>query len=159
MFLWLNDLLWNFQMNEEYTNLLDWKILSWVLSVSFRIYDLLDAELQKQPSKNVLVKSCPENMQQIYRRKPIPLCHGCSPINLLHIFGTAFPKNTTGGLSLEFARRSLLLAHCWLLFTRYLLLSARYWQFSARCLLFSSRCTLLVTFFLLLAHDSLTFFT
>ena len=28
----------------------------------------------------------------------IALRHGCSPINLLHIFGTLFPKNTSGRL-------------------------------------------------------------
>ena len=27
--------------------------------------------------------------------------HGCSPVNLLHIFRTFFPKNTYGGLRLE----------------------------------------------------------
>ena len=29
------------------------------------------------------------------------LWHGCSPLNLLHIFRTSFPKNTSGGLSLK----------------------------------------------------------
>ena len=28
----------------------------------------------------------------------ITLRHGCSPVNLLHIFRTPFPKNTSGGL-------------------------------------------------------------
>ena len=37
-------------------------------------------------------------MQQIYRKTPIPKCeitlrHGCSPVNLLHIFTTPFTKN------------------------------------------------------------------
>ena len=27
--------------------------------------------------------------------------HGCSPVNLLHIFRILFPKNTTGGLLLK----------------------------------------------------------
>ena len=27
----------------------------------------------------------------------IKLLHGCSPVNLLHIFRTSFPKNTSGG--------------------------------------------------------------
>ena len=51
---------------------------------------------------------CSENMQQIYRRTPMPKCdfnkvtkHGCSPVNLLHIFRTHFPKNTSGWLLLE----------------------------------------------------------
>ena len=29
------------------------------------------------------------------------LRHGCSPVNLLHIFRTPFPKNTSGGLFLK----------------------------------------------------------
>ena len=27
--------------------------------------------------------------------------HGCSPVNLLHIFRTSFPKNTSRGLPLS----------------------------------------------------------
>ena len=30
----------------------------------------------------------------------ITLRHGCSPVNLLHIFGTPFPRNTSGRLLL-----------------------------------------------------------
>ena len=62
---------------------------------------------QKQPSRGVLRERCSKNMQQIYRRTPmqsnfieITLQHGCSPVNLLHIFGTRFPKNTSGRLLL-----------------------------------------------------------
>ena len=54
-------------------------------------------------------------MQQIYRRTPKPkwdlnkvvlqieitLWQECSPINLLHIFGTTFTKNTSGRLLLK----------------------------------------------------------
>ena len=62
---------------------------------------------QKQPLRGILRKMCSENMQQIYRRHPcrsatsmkllcnsveIALQHGCSPVNLLHIFRTSFPK-------------------------------------------------------------------
>ena len=53
-------------------------------------------------------------MQQIYRRADmqkslcnfieIKLRHGCSPVNLLHIFRTPFIKNTYGGLLLETPR-------------------------------------------------------
>ena len=72
---------------------------------------------QKQPSRGVLKKSCSENMQQIFRRIPVPKCNfnkvGCnfietalrherSPVNLLHIFRTPFPKNTSGRLLLYF---------------------------------------------------------
>ena len=60
---------------------------------------------EKQPSTGVLRKRCSENMQQIYRRTPMSKCefnkvalhfveislwHGCSPVNLLHIFRTPF---------------------------------------------------------------------
>ena len=31
----------------------------------------------------------------------ITLQHGCSPVNLLHIFRTPFPKNTSGGMLLK----------------------------------------------------------
>ena len=31
----------------------------------------------------------------------IALRHGCSPVNLLHIFRTPFPKNTSGRLILK----------------------------------------------------------
>ena len=31
----------------------------------------------------------------------IVLRHGCSPVNLQHIFRTPFPKNTSGGLLLD----------------------------------------------------------
>ena len=67
---------------------------------------------QKQPSRGVLRKRCSENMQQIYRRTPVPkydlLCnfieialrHGCSPVNFLHIFRTPFPKKTSERLLL-----------------------------------------------------------
>ena len=50
------------------------------------------ALIQKQPSKGVLKKRCSENMQQIYRRTPMPKCDfnkvalRCSPLNLLHVF-------------------------------------------------------------------------
>ena len=73
-------------------------------------------EIQKKPSRGVHRKRCPENMQQIFRRTPMPRCnfnkllcnfieialrHGCSPANLLHIFRTHFPDNTSGGLFLK----------------------------------------------------------
>ena len=31
-------------------------------------------KIQMQPSRGVLMKKCPENTQQIYRRTPIPKC-------------------------------------------------------------------------------------
>ena len=58
---------------------------------------------QKQPSRGVVKEKCTENMQQLYRRTPMPKCdfnniiklwHGRSPVSLLHIFRTLFLKNT-----------------------------------------------------------------
>ena len=50
----------------------------------------------------LLGKGVPQSMQQIYSRTPVPNCdfnkvsrHGCSPVNLLHIYRTSFPKNTS----------------------------------------------------------------
>ena len=75
----------------------------------------LDLFCQKQPSRDVLGRRCSEYMLQIYRRtqcrKAISimlLCnfienklwHGCSPVNLLHIFRTPFQQNTSGELLL-----------------------------------------------------------
>ena len=77
---------------------------------------------QKEPFRGVLRKRCSENMQQIYRRIPVQKCdfnkvannfieiklwHGCSPINLLHIFRTPFPKNTSEGLLLHCIKTKL----------------------------------------------------
>ena len=75
---------------------------------------------QKQPSRGVLRKRYSENMQQIYRRTPMPMCdlnkvalqyfieitlrHGYSPVNFLIIFRTPFPKNTSWWLLLTFGR-------------------------------------------------------
>ena len=38
----------------------------------------------------------------------ITLRHGCSPVNLLHIFGTPFTKNTSGWLLLYLSRKHFL---------------------------------------------------
>ena len=64
---------------------------------------------QKQPSGGVLIKRYSENMQQIYRRTPMPkydfnakycrstitLRHGCSCVNMLYIFRMPFLNNTS----------------------------------------------------------------
>ena len=45
--------------------------------------------------------------QKLFRNfVEIALRHGCSPVNLLHIFRTSFPKNTCGWLVLNTGRRS-----------------------------------------------------
>ena len=67
----------------------------------------------------VLKKRCSENMQQIYRRTLMPKCyfsnffdialrHGCSPVNLLHVFRTIFPRNTSGWLLVKFENHLML---------------------------------------------------
>ena len=76
-----------------------------------------------KPSKDVLKKRCSENMQQTYKRpcrsviskklhgnfiEPA-LRHGCSPVNLMHIFRTTFLKNTAGGVLLNILTAS---CHC-----------------------------------------------
>ena len=61
------------------------------------------------PRIGVLMKRCPQNMQQIYGRTLMPKCdfieitfrHVCSPVKLLHILRTFFPKNTSGRLLLK----------------------------------------------------------
>ena len=68
-------------------------------------------KLQKQPTRVVLRKKCSENCIKFTGEHPCRsaisiklLCnfrHGCSPVNLLHIFRTSFPKNTSGRLLLK----------------------------------------------------------
>ena len=74
--------------------------------------------LSEQSSEDVLKKRYSENLQQIFRRPPMPkLQHTVKEIakqfywnhslvwvffvNVLHIFRTPFPKNTFGGLLLR----------------------------------------------------------
>ena len=54
----------------------------------------------------MFIKRFSGNMQHIYRRilNEIILQHGCSPVNLLHIFKTPFPKNTSGKLLINYRR-------------------------------------------------------
>ena len=68
--------------------------------------------IQKQLFRGVLSKKCCKNIQQIYRRTSMLKCdlnkvvkqsnfieigfwHGCSAVNLLHIFRTPFSRNTS----------------------------------------------------------------
>ena len=54
-------------------------------------------EHQKQPTKGVLKKRCPENMQQIYRKTPMPKCDGCSTVNLRIFSEHPFVVTPLGG--------------------------------------------------------------
>ena len=40
------------------------------------------------------------SIKLFYNCIEIALRHGCSPVNLVHIFGTRFPKKFSGGLGL-----------------------------------------------------------
>ena len=41
---------------------------------SFKLHEKLHKTIQKQPHRDVLKKRCSENMQQSYRRTPLPKC-------------------------------------------------------------------------------------
>ena len=97
-------------------------------------------ETVRSSHPEVLLKRCSENMQQIYRRTLMSKCdvnkvatqfywnrtawvqsnfikialwHGCSPVNLLHIFRKPFPKNTTRWLLLNCCHRFSFLTSRW----------------------------------------------
>ena len=63
------------------------------------------------------IQRCSENMQQIYRRTPMPKCdrnfieillrHRCSPVNFLHIFRASFQQNTSGQLLLKHLHKTI----------------------------------------------------
>ena len=82
----------------------------------------IQPNLQKKPSIGVLIKRCSGNMEicsKFTGEDPcqsaisinlqnnfieITLRHGCSPVNLLHIFRTPFYNYTYGGLLLNLRR-------------------------------------------------------
>ena len=77
-------------------NIFDEKVTCWKLTSESLIYfEVRVIYIQKLPPRGVLKKRCSENMQQI-----LALRHGCSPVNLLHILRTPFPRNTSGWLLL-----------------------------------------------------------
>ena len=41
------------------------------IAITYTNY-LAESKVQKQPSRGVLIKRCSENMQQIYRKTPMP---------------------------------------------------------------------------------------
>ena len=73
--------------------------------MNFFVMDTNSLSYQKQPLRGVPRKRCSENMQQIYK---ITLRHGCSPVNLWHIFRTPFLKNASGRLLIVVAERLIL---------------------------------------------------
>ena len=92
--------------NSIFTKYLRWLLLYLSRKKVFKYLASKNAN-QKQPFRGDAMKRCSENMQQIYRRHcrsiilmlqnnfiEITLRHGCSPLNLFHIFITRFPKNT-----------------------------------------------------------------
>ena len=73
-----------------------------IIDAAFVLSEFCFFKNQNQPSRGVLKKRCSEDMQQIYRRTPVPKCNfnkvakqGCSPVNLLHIFRTPFPRKNS----------------------------------------------------------------
>ena len=93
---------------------IDWD----ALTIKKTFYDLT-IKIQKQSPIVVPGKRFSENTQQTYWRTLMPKCdfnrvtlqlcnfietalrHGCSPTNLLHIFRTPFPRNTSRWLLLN----------------------------------------------------------
>ena len=65
-------------------------------------------DLQRQPSRGVL-KICSKFTEEHPCRSinfiEITLRHRCSSVNLLHIFRTSFPRNTSGRLLLNLSRK------------------------------------------------------
>ena len=116
---------WKFNVNKKYQlNIINQRVPNvfiatltkfsefWLFSVTYLWKKFYDTETAVQR------KRCSENMQQIYRRTPMPkfdfskvakqlieiiLWHGCSTVNLLYIFRTPFPKNTSWWLLLIIA--------------------------------------------------------
>ena len=82
-----------------------------------QLSDCKDCIFQEQPPRGLPRKSCSKNMQQIYRRTPMPKCDfnkvakrrywnrtstWVFSCQLKHIFRTPFLKKTSGGLLLIF---------------------------------------------------------
>ena len=59
-----------------------------------RVLKIYSKFTREHPCQSVISIKLPSNSIKITLR------HGCSPVNLLHIFRTPFPKNTSGRLLL-----------------------------------------------------------
>ena len=53
-------------------NQADTRSLSWPVDIIRTSFDPVTSTVQKQPSRGILSKMFPENMQQIYCRTPMP---------------------------------------------------------------------------------------
>ena len=97
----------------QYVSINAWKSAILLTDYCLPIYRIVYLLLHKQPSRVVVRKRYSENMQQIYKRAPMPKCDfllcnfieitlrdGCYLVNLVHIFRTPFPKYTSGQLFL-----------------------------------------------------------
>ena len=79
---------------------------TFTLSITFQQMFTFSYLFQKQPSRVVLRKRCPENMQQIYRIALMPKCdwnHSSARVfscKFAADFEAPFPKNTFGWLLL-----------------------------------------------------------
>ena len=99
---------------------------NWLVSLSGEYWSW-----QNQHSISVLRKRSSTSIKQTYRRNPllcnfieITLRHGCSPVNLLHIFRTPFSKNTSGWLLLQKCTWSLKLTKTKIYLPRWIYLIA-----------------------------------
>ena len=64
-------------------------------------------KIQKQPLRGVIRKKCSEDMQQIYRRTPMPKCNFNKGAKQLY-WRTPFTKNISGRLLLKILIRIIL---------------------------------------------------
>ena len=75
-------------LKESYAILLKLHDLSMIKSSAFLKLvwtELIPMSLQKQPSRSVLIKRCSENIQQSYRRTPMPKCDIVTPCSSVSI--------------------------------------------------------------------------
>ena len=80
-------------------------VIKFELKLLFPIMPFFYMNKKMLKQNKALVRRCSENIQQIYRKTPMPKCdlnkvslRGCSPVNLLHIFRTPLLMNTFGRL-------------------------------------------------------------
>ena len=90
---------------------------------------IIKSFFQKQPSRGTLRKNPCRSMISIILQNnfiEITLWHGCSPVNLLHVFWILFYKNTSGRLLLFFTTYVLLSSSIVLVFVSNCALNIQY---------------------------------